>query len=133
LPVFDADYHSGIWSGHDARGIFVNDPANYSLVAPVHLPHGSVVTGFEAVISDYDSENLGLALRRVRREFADWAYLASVVSSGTPGDTSISAGVIFNQNIDNTTFSYEVIDSGNSNVDLRVIGAVITYTLDEAP
>jgi len=104
-----------------------------ALVAPVHLPHGAVVTEFEVFFDDTSTSDMsvGLQLQGLSGGYAD---LANVSSSGVSGygsskDTSISFSTINNTN---NSYSVRAYSSGWSSA-LMIKAALITYTVTEAP
>lgn len=105
-----------------------------ALVAPVHLPQGAVVTALQIFFYDNSASDLSVTLYRLNMTGGN-AGLASVTSSGVPGYANITDTTISLATIDNTFYSYHIYaycsswDSSN----LRIMGALITYTINEAP
>lgn len=100
-----------------------------ALVAPVHLPHGAVVTEFKVFFNDTSANDMDVSLYRHALSGCGYSGVAAVTSSGTAGYYSISDTSILNNVIDNTQFSYHVnafSDAWDPN--LKIKGAVITYT-----
>ena len=102
-------------------------------MAPVHLPHGAVVTAFEVFFDDSSTGNMTVDLH-LQGLSGGYASLASVSSSGVSGYGSRKDTSIHNQTISNTNYSYAVraFSSAWSGA-LKVKGALITYTITEAP
>jgi len=108
--------------------------AGYSgaLVAPVHLPQGAEVTAFTVFFNDVSANNIDVRLDRLSHG-GGYTIMASVSSSGIPGygsqtDTTISLPII-----DNTTGSYHVYAYyGTGDCNIKVMGALIEYTVSEA-
>jgi hypothetical protein len=129
LPGSNVNY----WNTYGNGGAYVGVTGCHSLVAPVHLPHGATVTSFKAFFRDDSAGDLSVTLWR-QFMASSYSILASVDSSGTPGydnrtDTTISGAVI-----DNTTSSVHVTAYSCAwDSDLRIKGALITYTISEAP
>jgi hypothetical protein len=126
---------------------YSNDAAAYiysgigDLQAPVYLPHGAVVTSFKVFFRDYSSSDIDMNFYRIdlmypiALSFPVMSVLANVSSAGISGFGSKTDSTINNSTIDNTQYGYYVrAESGSWNSDnLSVIGAVITYTISEAP
>ncbi|MBN1641168.1 MAG: hypothetical protein JXA09_08025, partial [Anaerolineae bacterium] len=107
-----------------------------ALVAPVHLPHGAVVTAFTVYYYDNSASDMTVYLYRLDLGKGGYASMASVATSGASTyyrngtDTSIG-----NPTVDNTAYSYHVYancSSWNGNY-LRIMGAVVRYTISQAP
>jgi len=129
VPGSNVDY----WNTYGSGGAYINSGSG-ALVAPVHLPHGAVVTAFEVFFNDTSGSEMSVRLQRLNLLSGSYGALAQVYSSGISGygsniDTSISYDTI-----DNTAHSYHVYawstswDSG-----LKIMGALVTYTISEAP
>jgi len=105
-----------------------------ALVAPVHLPQGAVVTAFTVYFYDSSASNLSVTLEGIPATGAYWD-LASVTSAGTPGYYNLTDTSISYATINNLTYSYHIYaystawDSDN----LRIMGALVTYTTSSAP
>jgi hypothetical protein len=129
-PRANVDYVNGGGTG----GAYVITSGYQSLTAPVHLPHGAVVTQFRVYFDDTSAYDMTVYLSAEYLAGSGYVTMASVNTSGTSGyynlvDTSISSATI-----NNTLYGYHVrAYSGVWNSDLRIKGAVITYTIDEAP
>ncbi|NQT19683.1 MAG: hypothetical protein HQ592_08255 [Planctomycetes bacterium] len=121
---------------------FVNSYANYganiahtgagAIAAAVHLPHGATVTVFKVYYRDIAPGNMSIELQRT-----GWSPMAEITTSGTPGttsgtDTSITDPVVDNLNHAYAVRVYSTNWPGPLNQDLRIIRAVITYTITEA-
>lgn len=116
-----------------------------SIYAPVHLPHGAVITEFTAFFWDVSSDNLQFTLSK--GNWTDWDYhfmMATVSSFGSSEEirnTSISPVAETTINNADYRYSIKVNPAWNSSesayglwaYNLMVIGARITYTLSEAP
>jgi len=75
-----------------------------SFNAPVFLPDGAAITLMEAVVKDSDgSQNITVELRRAG-DGAAYSPLASAISSGTPGLTTLSDTV--SHTVNNSTGAY---------------------------
>jgi hypothetical protein len=99
-----------------------------ALVAPVHLPQGAVVTEFKVFFNDTSANDMSVSLQAHNLSSCGYAGIAGVTSSGTGGYYSVSVTPSENV-IDNTQFSYHIYaysDVWDSN--LKIKGAVITYT-----
>jgi len=105
-----------------------------AMVAPVHLPQGAVVTEFEVFFYDNSSSDLTVYLHP-QGFSGGYGSMASISSSGTPGyssavDTTISSATIYNTSYSYSIYAYCSAWDGNN---LMIKGAVITYTINEAP
>jgi hypothetical protein len=105
-----------------------------ALSAPVHLPHGATVTQFTAFVwdgSDSEGTDITVALKRLVGQTGTYLDMASVSSTGAPGnasliDTSISSAVI-----DNSTGGY-LVEAYSDLWDygiLGITGVSIRYTI----
>jgi len=113
------------------------ESGNNLLNAPVHLPHGATVTEFKVFFYNNSADhymNVSLKLNRL----VDGVYfdLAGVNSEKTGGSNyyTITNTTISSEIIDNTDFAYSV-HAFSPDWDgslLKIMGAVITYTIDEA-
>ena len=108
------------------------------MIAPLHLPQEAEVTAFTVFFSDNTSANI--EARFIRRKLSNGdtygTTRAEVTSSGDTGYGSGTDDSISFVTIDNTEYSYLVrvgIVGGLWNSGLRIMGAVITYTIAEAP
>lgn len=105
-----------------------------ALVAPVHLPQGAVVTAFKVFFYDTSGANMTVYLDRQFMTGGAFGDMATISSAGVSGYDSRSTTAITNPTVDNTAASYLVYaysDAWDSN--LRIKGALITYTIQEAP
>ncbi|NQT83452.1 hypothetical protein HQ563_10530 [bacterium] len=108
---------------------------NGTLVAPVHLPHGAVVTEFKVFFADNSVSKITVRLREYWLSVPGYRQLAALDSSGISGfgsktETSISDAIINNE------FWVYLLSADANPWDgntMRVMGAVITYTISEAP
>ena len=128
-PWVNVDYSNNGGCG----GAYVATTGCHAMVAPVQLPDGATVNQFTAFFYDTSANDMTVSLERQSYGGCGYSTVASVSSTGTSGyysmPTSISA------TIDNTTGGYFVRAYscywGSSN--LMVKGAVIRYTISEAP
>ena len=77
------------------------------MVASVHLPHGATVTKMTVFFQD---QGLAVDLMVRLRQNSGLFILASITSSGAPGDASLFDNTISNATINNSTTAY-VIDA----------------------
>jgi hypothetical protein len=106
-------------------GAYINASGGHALVAPVHLPQGAAVTSFKVFFDDTSSGDMSVFLDRQSMQAGFFSAMATVSSSGTSGYYSL---------VDNTIFSYLVYAYSTAwDSSLRIKGALITYTLSEAP
>jgi hypothetical protein len=105
-----------------------------ALVAPVHLPQGAVVTQLKVFFYDGSTSDMTVILQG-QGMIGGYFYLAQVSSAGISGYGNSATTSIGNNPIDNTTYSYCIYayctawDGSN----LRIKGALIAYTISEAP
>jgi len=129
VPDRNVDYSNpgGEW------GIFI-ETGEAALVAPVQLPHGAKITKFQVFFFDnsYISDILVSLKYLVLSKSNDYT-IAEVDTSDATGYESRVA--ICNHIVDNSRNSYSLRaynDSWDGNK-YRIMGAVITYELNEAP
>ncbi len=100
--------------------------------APVHLPHGATITGFEITITDDDSVDAAIYLYEVTQGNQSAAQRASFATVGYPGTITLSYYgfsqlVVDNQN---NTFTVQVYyDTPQNGFNLRIHNARIRYTI----
>ncbi|MGC9346778.1 MAG: hypothetical protein ACP5JG_01460 [Anaerolineae bacterium] len=129
VPGSNVDYTNTYGMG----GAYIHSGSG-GLVAPVHLPHGAVVTGLQVFFNDTSSSDMSVSLYRLSLTAGAYSGLASVSSSGTSGYYNLSDTTISNATINNTAYSYHIYAYSSSwSSSLKIMGAVITYTIDEAP
>ena len=120
-------------SSHTAGAYFI-DSTQFTLSAPVNLPHGAVVTEFTAFFLD-DSANYMIVDLRRRSRTGQLEYLAAVDSLAVSVFGADTDAEIENAVIDNVNYSYVIIVHAIDDWDLQrlqIIGAAITYTISEA-
>jgi hypothetical protein len=103
------------------------------MTAPVHLPHGAVVTEFKAFFYDNSSSDLIFYLCRMPLPGGGYSHMASVTTSGTPGYSSLADASIAYNPIDNSSNGYlvYVYCDAWTDISLRIMGVSITYTISE--
>jgi hypothetical protein len=103
-----------------------------ALVTGVNLPDGATVTRFTVYFDDTSTSDMTVYLR-INYFASGYGVLASVTSSGTSGYYSLSDATISNAVIDNSQYAYIIYaySVGWSSA-LKIMGAVIEYTLDGA-
>lgn len=127
-PYSDVSYYSG-----SKGGIYLSTGATTPVVASVNLPDGAKVIEFKAYI--YDNSASDLTVRLYRLPFNSGYYtMASVSSTGTPGETSYTDTTISYNTIDNSKNTYIVRGDCSSwdSSNLQLASICIKYTLDEA-
>jgi len=103
-----------------------------TLTAPVNLPDGATVTRFTVYFNDTSSLDMPVWLLRNLFD-SGYSTMATVTSSGTSGYYNLSDATIAFPTIDNSSYGYAIyISTSNWSSTLMIMGAVITYTLDEA-
>ena len=129
LPYKNVDYVNSAGNG----GAYVDAAGFQVMAAPIDLPHGATVTAFKVFFYDASASDLTVTLQRQWLTDGYYTSMASTTSSGTGGydddvDTSINEPVV-----DKLAYGYLVYAySSNWSSSLRIKGAVITYTIDEA-
>ena len=98
----DKIYREGITSG----GAFFLTSTD-GMVAPVHLPHGAILTKMTVQFAD---QGIAVDLMVNLRINSGYQILASITSSGVVGEGSLSDSTISNAVIDNSLRAY-VIDA----------------------
>ncbi len=106
-----------------------------ALVAPVHLPHGAVVTAFKVFFTDDSVSNISFKLSGFTLSITYYPELAALDSSGISGLGSKTETSIDNAIIDNTLRAYFISAYADpwDGQNMRIMGALITYTIGEAP
>ncbi|UCG10507.1 MAG: hypothetical protein JSW30_01245 [Dehalococcoidia bacterium] len=129
VPDRNVDYSTagGEW------GIFI-ETGEAALVAPVQLPHGVKITKFQVFFFDNSYfRDISIALKYLVLSNGNDYTIAEVDTSDATGHESRVATC--NHVVDNSRNSYSVrahndLWDGNK---YRIMGAVITYELNEAP
>jgi len=131
VPETNVDYRNAGGNG----GAYI-ETGTGALVAPVHLPQYAVVTAFKVIYYDSSTGNLdSVKLERLNPNAGGVVSMAEVTSSGTPGYDSGTDSSIDYYMIQNLAYSYDVraYSTGWDSSNLRIMGAVITYTIAEVP
>jgi len=130
-PAANVDFFNSGGSG----GAELGAGSFEGLVAPVHLPHGAVVTSMRVFYRDTSDHALQVSLKALNYGAGTYEGLASINTVGAPGDADATTMAVSNAVIDNSSRGYFVTardlsgwDAGN----LLVKGVVITYTTIEA-
>ncbi len=127
FPMTNMDYAN-------AYGVAYIVSGNGWMSAAVYLPDGAVVTGFKAYYYDVSANNLLIYLYRYYMATGTGSELASLLPTGNTGYGNRTTSSISNATIDNTQYSYFVYASTTwEGLNLSMMGAVITYTINEAP
>ena len=118
-------------------GAYMLSGSEMLMTGGVHLPQGAVITEFEGFFYDSDTgKNLTAVL--YKKWFASgYTSVAEVTSSGISGFGSNSDSSIGGPStVDNKTGTYQVhvfaTNWSTSGSKLTIMGALVTYTLDEA-
>jgi len=131
VPGSNVDYINTYGNG----GAYIAAATSGGLVAPVHLPQGARVTRLTVYAYDGSGSDMSVWLARLSMATGGYAIVADINTAGAPGYASWTNTAIALPIIDNTTFAYHIYayssawDGGN----LRIMGARVTYELDEAP
>jgi hypothetical protein len=105
-----------------------------TLVASVHLPDGARVTRFQVFFYDTSGNDMTVKLQGQYLDGCGYQTLAELTSSGTAGYYSLADITIDSPIVDNTWFAYHVRATCAAwDATLMIKGAVITYTVSEAP
>jgi hypothetical protein len=117
-------------------GAYVDAPGTPTMSASVNLPDGAVVTNFKVFMENNSS--IGYLLMRLEREgrgTGGFNQMAYVESTGISGYGSASTSTILNPTVDNSRYGYFVSGMGSTwdPPNLKIKGALITYTIHEAP
>jgi hypothetical protein len=128
FPADNVDYRNAWGNG----GAYISSGLG-RLVAPVHLPEGAVVTEFEVFFDDTSSSDMTVDLQ-LQGMTGGYAALATVSSTGVSGYGSRTDTSIHNATIRNRSYSYMVDAYSTSwSSALKIKGALVTYTISEAP
>jgi len=125
-------------SAHGYGGAYIVGPGYGTMVAPVHLPHGATLVELKVFFYDESTSDLDVKLRSKSLDSGQLStVLAEVTSSGVSGYDSKSVTVSSSQYkvVDNTSRSLLILAWCDDwdDINLRIMGAVITYTITEAP
>ncbi len=128
VPGSNVDYFNTYGSG----GAYIVSGSG-ALVAPVHLPQGAVVTEFRVFFYDGSASNMSVYLYAQGMD-SSYSTMAEVSSAGISGyGDNVDTGINGNP-IANTVHTYCVYAYSSAwNSDMRIKGALITYTISEAP
>jgi hypothetical protein len=130
VPGTNVDYVSTYGNG----GAYINAPISGAMVAGVYLPHNATITGFTMYFRDDSARDITAALERLDYANGGYSTCASVSSAEITGYGSKSISEISFPVVDNTAYGYDVAAYCSlwPGVNLRIMGAVITYTINEA-
>lgn len=104
------------------------------LVAPLDLPDGAIVTDFAVRFFDSDGTyNCSAHLNRQLYTSTSTSSMASVTTSGTPGQITLNTTTITNATIDKSTYAYYIFfNTKEANTLLGLYNVRITYTTTRA-
>ena len=128
MPENDTLTYSN-WGG--SGGAYIKSGSG-ALVAPVHLPHGALVTSVKAYYYDI-AATANIILRLYDLDMATGGYnlLSSAASPGNSGYVNTTDLTIGNATVDNVNRGYLVQATSVSwSSDLKIMGVVITYTVN---
>jgi hypothetical protein len=125
-------------NGYGCGGAYISSAISAGMSADIHLPQGATLTRFEAFFYDNSSSDASITLGVQFLNSCGYSNIAQITTSGqADAYRSLSTSSISIPVVDNRTLSYRVRlwatpawDPGGS---LRIKGAVITYTIPEAP
>jgi len=129
-PGSNVNYVNTYGSG----GAYIDATGFQALVAPVYPPDGANVVKVTAYF--YDASSGDITARLSRLGFAGgYGVLGEVNSSGTSGYQNVTDTTIDMPTIDNTSGGYQAYVYSNAwdGNNLRIMGMVITYIINEAP
>jgi len=127
LPGRPADYTNSFGSG----GACISSGSN-AMAAPVQLPQGAVITGFQGFFNDISpTTDLIVSLQAYYPAGGYYFNLATLSSSGISGlGNKSTAAIVGPSTVNNTVYAYDVRAFSTSwNCDMHINGAMITYTL----
>ena len=120
----------------DGEGLRYFDTGTGALRCHAALPNAATVTGVTYTVFDNDAANVSCRLLRTDLTTpvtAEDNVAAPVSSSGTPGETTITAATLTNTTIANASFAYSLECTLNStDINNGVFGAVVNYTITAA-
>ncbi len=130
VPGSLVDYVNSYGGG----GAYINAAVAGAMVASVNLPHNALITDFKVFFRDDSVRDITASLGRLNLAAGGYSDLASVESSGITGYGSKSTADISSPVIDNTEYGYRIYAHCElwTGVNLRIMGAVISYTVVEA-
>ena len=118
-------YKNGGFTG----GAYIKSGLGY-LVAPVHLPHGAVVTSMKAYVNDISAADMDITLWGQPMAGAGYFEMAKLFPSGNSGLGNRTDSTINFATIDYLNRSYLVqLYSQDWSSSLRIMGVVISYTV----
>ena len=119
----------GYVNGGGNGGAYIKSGSG-GLSAPVHLPHGALVTSVTAYFNDSSAADLSVSLLRQPIAGSGYQNLSLLDSSGISGLGNKTDSTINSASINNLTRSYLVyVFSTSWGSSLRIMGVVITYTV----
>ncbi len=102
--------------------------------APVHLPHGATITGFEFTITDDDSIDASITLYSVYRGNQSATQITTPFSTVGSSATVTYSDLAFSYPVDNQNYTYSVqvyYGYPQNGYDMRINNARIRYTVDQ--
>jgi len=100
--------------------------------APLHLPHGAIITKFTVTWFRDDEAATG-EIDIYRADFASaHSTLASADSNSSSGYHTVIDTTISNATIDNTGYTYGIeiiLNPNDATIDVQLIGIIIEYTI----
>jgi hypothetical protein len=127
LPGRPGDYTNSFGAG----GACLSSGSN-AMAAPVQLPQGAVITGFQVFFNDTSSTtDLSVTLDAYYPAGGFYFTLATLNSSGISGlGNRSTASIAAPSTVDNTNYAYDVRAFSSSwNCNMHLNGAMITYAL----
>jgi len=100
-----------------------------AMSAPVQLPQGAVITGFQVFFNDTSATtDVSVTLAAYNPAGGFYSFLATLTSAGISGFGSKSTALT--ATVDNTTLGYLVRGFSNAwNCNMKINSALITYSL----
>jgi hypothetical protein len=110
-----------------------NVAGNTVAVAPLHLPHGAVITQFRVVVLDNDAaQNASLTLHRNNQTTGAVENLQTLLTTGASAAAQTLTGSALTHTVDNETYAYSIKSEWDSTASgFRIYSARITYTVDK--
>ena len=120
-----------IWYGWLAS---VSDTDMIEAIAPIHLPHGAVITKFKVYWYRNDAAATGVAtLKRITVADGTTVTMGEADSNSSAGEHTVEDTTISYDTIDNEDYMYLLyikLDPNDAYQDVYFYGALITFEID---
>lgn len=120
--------------GLGGAGVVLSSSGTNSISAPIHLPHGSIVTNIQVLYVDNSASNMSIYFNRRSNSTGSLSIINSAnTSTNLSSNQTLS---LSGTNIDNNTYNYSlrVYSTGwptGSSPTMLIKGVRITYTISE--